>query len=169
MCEERDGRDGREGGGRKRPRTDPLPVAIVGAAFLPYIPFFGGTRLRFPYPSFSSTSDITPPPSTPTYLPPQLRRCYKLCLECRPQLALSPEPKSAKEEKEEKGKPERQQAEEGGDRGPPAVNSCLVDLAIKRNTPRGMVASYVSAFYEVYLEGHVNRQLVMIMLYVLGW
>jgi len=32
-----------------------------------------------------------------------------------------------------------------------------------------MVASYVSAFYEVYLEGHVNRQLVMIMLYVLGW
>jgi hypothetical protein len=74
-----------------------------------------------------------------------------------------------KEEKESEGIFERHQPEEGRDRAPPAVSSFLVDLAIQRNTPRGMVENYVRAFAELHSEGHIDRQLVKLMLYVPWW
>ena len=67
-------------------------------------------------------------------------------------------------EKEEEENSERQQPEEERNRAPSAVNPSLVDLAIQSNTPRGMVASYVHAFRELYLERVIDGQLVKLML-----
>ena len=152
---------GREEGGEEKDR------GYLWVAFLPYISLLRWETPWFLMPSFSSTSDINPP-SPPTHLPSpsRLRRCYRLCLDCRPQHAPLPEPKGMKEEKESEGIFERHQPEEGRDRAPPAVSSSLVDLAIQSNTPRGMVENYVHAFAELHSEGHIDRQLVKLILYV---
>ena len=90
-------------------------------------------------------------------------------MDCRLQHAPQPEPRSAKEEKEEERKQEEKEQEERGDQEPPTANSFLVDLAIRSNTPRDMVAGYVQAFHELHQEGFIDRPLVMLILYVPWW
>jgi hypothetical protein len=71
------------------------------------------------------------------------------------------------EEEEEGGEEEEEEEEKDGGHAPPAAKtSFLLDLAIQRNSPRGMVADYVHAFHQLYQEGVVDRQQVLKSMYV---
>jgi hypothetical protein len=70
------------------------------------------------------------------------------------------------EEEGEGGEGEEEEEEE--DAPPAAKTSFLLDLAIQRNSPQGMVADYVHAFHQLHQEGVVDRQQVLKSMYVSG-